>query len=148
MRSVAAIEDRRPDFIFLVEDNMAFEYLQLIMQKFINDIHSFLDYKIIPAGTYDQVIRTTQSFPALSFEKRKVQAFLDKDAEDAYNELETKGNNRTEAENKKFDLFKNNHKNISYLSITPELGVWQWLENNPEIFKTFLTNLSEFKVLI
>ena len=137
LRSVAAIEDRRPDFIFLVEDNMAFEYLQLIMQKFINDIHSFLDYKIIPAGTYDQVIRITQSFPALSIEKRKVQAFLDKDAEDAYNELEAKGNNRTEAENKKFDLFKNNHKNISYLSITPELGVWQWLENNPEIFKTF-----------
>lgn len=80
--------------------------------------------------------------------KKKSSGFLDKDAEDAYNELEAKGNNRTEAENKKFDLFKNNHKNISYLSITPELGVWQWLENNPEIFKTFLTNLSEFKVLI
>lgn len=54
---------------------MAFEYLQLVVQKFLNDTYRILDYKIIPAGTYDQVIRITQSFPALSIDKRKVQAF-------------------------------------------------------------------------
>lgn len=70
---------------------MAFEYLQLVVQKFLNDTYRILDYKIIPAGTYDQVIRITQSFPALSIDKRKVQAFLDKDAEEAFNELKAKG---------------------------------------------------------
>lgn len=137
LRSVSAIEDRCPDFIFFVEDEMAFEYLQSVMQKFLNDIHRILDCKIILAGTYDQVIRITQSFPALSIEKRKVQAFLDKDAEEAFNELEAKGSDRTEAENKKFDLFRNNRENITYLSITPELGVWQWIEENPSEFQIF-----------
>lgn len=137
LRSVSAIEDRCPDFIFFVEDEMAFEYLQSVVQKFLNDTHRILDYKIIPAGTYDQVIRITQSFPALSFEKRRVQAFLDKDAKDSFNNLSAKGNNRTEAENKKFDLFRNNCNNISYLSITPELGIWEWIEKNPQIFKKF-----------
>ena len=140
LRSVSAIEDRCPDFVFFVEDEMAFEYLQSVVQKFLNDTHHILDYKIIPAGTYDQVIRITQSFPALSFEKRKVQAFLDKDAEDAFNDLSTKGNNRTDAENKKFDLFRNNHNYITYLSITPELGIWQWIEENPHDFKVFFDN--------
>lgn len=137
LRSVSAIEDRCPDFIFFVEDEMAFEYLQLVVQKFLNDTYRILDYKIIPAGTYDQVIRITQSFPALSIDKRKVQAFLDKDAEEAFNELKAKGNDRSEAENKKFDLFRNNNENITYLSITPELGVWKWIEGNSSKFKIF-----------
>ena len=137
LRSVSAIEDRCPDFIFFVEDEMAFEYLQLVVQKFLNDTYRILDYKIIPAGTYDQVIRITQSFPALSIDKRKVQAFLDKDAEEAFNELKAKGNDRSEAENKNFDLFRNNNENITYLSITPELGVWKWIEGNSSKFKIF-----------
>ena len=132
---------------FFVEDEMAFEYLQLVVQKFLNDTYRILDYKIIPAGTYDQVIRITQSFPALSIDKRKVQAFLDKDAEEAFNELKAKGNDRSEAENKKFDLFRNNNENITYLSITPELGVWKWIEGNSSKFKIFLTKFLVHKVL-
>lgn len=137
LRSVSAIEDRCPDFVFFVEDEMASEYLQSVVQKFLNDTHHILDYKIIPAGTYDQVIRITQSFPALSFEKKRVQAFLDKDAEDSFNNLNAKGNDRTEAENKKYDLFRNNFNNITYLSITPELGIWEWIEKNPLNFKEY-----------
>lgn len=137
LRSVSAIEDQRPDFIFFVEDEMASEYLELVLRQFLKDTHRILVCKIIPAGTYDQVIKIIQSFPALSIEKRRVQAFLDKDAEDALEDLKNKGNSRTEAENKKLNLFLNNHDNITYLSITPELGVWQWIESNPRKFKDF-----------
>ena len=126
---------------------MAFEYLQLVVQKFLNDTYRILDYKIIPAGTYDQVIRITQSFPALSIDKRKVQAFLDKDAEEAFNELKAKGMIDQKLKIKKFDLFRNNNENITYLSITPELGVWKWIEGNSSKFKIFFDQVFGTQVL-
>lgn len=138
LRGVSGLEDRRPDFIFFVEDAMASKYLDLVLRKFLNDTQrNRLDCKVVPAGPFDQVIRLLQAFPSLCFEKNKIQAFLDKDAEDEFDRLSAKGNARTNAENQRFELFVRNRENITYLKITPELGVWQWVTRNAQLLRDF-----------
>ena len=140
LRSVASIEDMKPDFIFFVEDVMAQRYLNTVLRKFLSDTKKVMDCKVICAGTYEQVISLVQCYPALNYEKSKVQAFLDKDVKDFYNDLVRKGNNRSDAENKMFKLFRDNSSNISYLSITPEQGIWEWMEQHPNNFKSHVDN--------
>lgn len=139
LREVAAPEDKKPDFIFLVEDVMAFKYLSLIVRNFLKDTNqNLVDCKIIPVGGYEEVIKLLDSLSTLGYEKLKMQAFLDQDVKQTYAGLESKGNARTDADNRKFELFNQNQRNISYLSITPELGVWEWLEQCPDIFTKHL----------
>ena len=138
LRTVSSEEDIKPDFIFFVEDKMAQRYLRTILLRFLQDEKLMIDCKVICVGGYEQVVEMVQCYPSLNFEKKKIQAFLDKDVEETYSNWEVKGNNRTESEDRKYQLFKSNHGNISYLSITPELGVWEWLEQNPDNFKSYL----------
>lgn len=140
LRDIASPEDRQPDFIFFVEDVMAMEYLSHYIRRFLIDEKLLLDLKIIPVGGYEQVVKLLESFPTLNFKKNRTQAFLDNDVLEKYNEWESKGNNRTDSENRKFRLFNENKNYISYLNITPELGVWEWIENNPNKFKIFFDN--------
>lgn len=137
LRDVASNDEQKPDYIFLVEDTMARTYLDYILRKFINDLGKVLICKVIKVGGYEQVVHMLKSMPSLGFKKTKVQAFLDHDVLDTYNDLVAKGANRTESENKKLLLFSLNALNISYLSITPELGVWQWGEQNPNKVKQY-----------
>jgi len=138
LRTVASDEDRRPDFIFFVEDIMAQRYLNAFIRKFLADVKRLIDYKVICVGGYEQVVTLVQSFPALNYEKSKVQAFLDKDVEDLHNQWEIKGTGRTDKENKMLKLFQDNKDNVSYLSITPELGIWEWIEQHPDILKVHI----------
>lgn len=138
LREVAAPEDKKPDFIFLVEDVMAFKYLFLIIRKFLKDTNKdLIDCKIIPVGGYEEVIKLLNSLSTVGYEKHKMHVFLDQDVKQTYAELEGKGNMRTDADNRKFELFNQNQRNISYLSITPELGIWEWLEVHPDLFKKY-----------
>ena len=139
LREVAAPEDKKPDFIFLVEDVMAFKYLSLIVRNFLKDTNqNLVDCKIIPVGGYEEVIKLLDSLSTLGYEKQKMQIFLDQDVKQTYTDLESKGNDRTDGDNRKFELFNQNQCNISFLSITPELGVWEWLEKHSDIFKKHL----------
>ena len=140
LRSVASIEDMRPDFIFFVEDVMAQRYLSTILRRFLSDTKRIMDCKVICVGGYEQVISLVQCYPALNYDKDKVQACLDKDVEKVYKDLISKGKGRSESENRMLKLFQDNADNISYLSITPELGIWEWMEQNPSIFKNHLDN--------
>lgn len=138
LRSVAAIEDCRPDFIFFVEDKMAQRYLEDVVRRFLIDEKKLMDCKVIPVGGYEQVVTLMENHPSLNYPKSHTQAFLDADVQDNYNEWEAKGNARSPKENNLYDLFRNNRNNISYLSITPELGIWEWMEQHPNDFRTFM----------
>ncbi len=41
-----------------------------------------------------------------------------------------KGNQRTNAENELWQIFQDLNDRTKYLSITPELGVWEWIVNH------------------
>ena len=138
LRSVASVEENNPDFIFFVEDVMAKRYLDTVLRRFLSDLKRAMDIKVLCGGTYEQVVSLVQNFPSLNYEKSRIQAFLDKDVEESYNFLRDKGNNRTDAEQNRFKLFEDNRENISYLSITPELGVWEWIVQHPAEFRIHL----------
>lgn len=138
LRSVAAIEDCRPDFIFFVEDIMAQMYLEAVVRRFLSDDKKLMDCKVIPVGGYEQVVTLIENYPSLNYPKNHIQAYLDNDVVNLYNNWEAKGNTRTDGENRIYHLFQNNRNNISYLTLTPELGIWEWIEQNPNVFKNFM----------
>ena len=140
LQHVASHEEHQCDFYFFVEDDMAEKYFRTILKYFRRENNLTHIYAVEPVGGYDSVIKFVQNISSMGIPKQKAQAVLDADASDSYHELQNKGNDRTPAENKKYELFQNNRENISYLSITPELGIWLWLEQNKEIFKTYFEN--------
>ena len=131
---------------------MAEKYLRSVLHRFWRENNLNLIYSTEPIGTYDSVIRFVQNINTMGIPKAKAQAFLDADARDAYQALVDKGNARVEGDNKKLALFNDNRENITYLSITPELGIWTWLVNNKNTFRTYfeekyeqtIYNIAEF----
>ncbi len=51
---------------------------------------------------------------------------MDKDVETTIQKIKDK-ERKTDTDNRKLDLFREQHKWISYLNITPEEGIWNWL---------------------
>lgn len=139
LKQVASDEDRQYDFHFFVEDDMAEKYLRSVLRHYLvannNTTHI---YSVEPIGGYENVIKFVQKINTLGISLKRAQAVLDADVSDTYQELLNKGNRRTAAENQKFALFNSMHNNISYLSITPELEIWTWIEQNKDIFKAFV----------
>ena len=140
LKQVGSTEERNYDLYFFVEDDMAEKYLRAVLLNFEkeNDFSSI--YTVEPIGTYDSVIRFVQNINSLGIPKQKVQAFLDADAKETYEALINKGNDRTAGDNKKLNLFNDNVNNISYLPITPELGIWNWIIENKDTLHTFFQN--------
>lgn len=137
LRTVSSNEEQKPDFFFFVEDDMATDYFQYIVNKFLADTGKPINCKVIPVGPYESVVKLVETFPMFGYNKSHVQAFLDEDVKTTYREWHN-NRNRTEAEQKKYELFNRNGNNISYLSITPELGVWEWIEQNSAKLKKYL----------
>lgn len=137
LKDLSALEERKPDIIFFVEDKMAFKYLIRVWQKFKSDMKSDIYCSVIPVGGYEQVVEMVSQAPSLGFNKKYVQAFLDNDVEGSIRALKSKGEKQTEAEKRKLKLFADNDENISYLNITPELGIWNFIENNANDFEDF-----------
>lgn len=137
LRTVSSSEEQKPDFFFFVEDDMATDYLRYIVNKFLADTGKPINCKVIPIGPFENVVKLVEAFPLFGYDKTHVQAFLDEDVKSVYRDWRN-NRDRTEAEQKKYDLFNRNKDNISYLSITPELGAWEWIEQNPIVLKDYL----------
>lgn len=134
LRDIATEEDMKPDFIFFVEDVMAQRYTHFLLNKYLKEKGSNLIYKIIPVGGYKQVIELIENYPTLSFPLKRIQTMLDGDVKETYKEIQRKSN-KTDADVALINLFRRNKKNISFLPITPELGVWEWLISNGNILQ-------------
>lgn len=133
LREVAIEEDIQPDYIFLVEDDMAKLFLEAVLNLYFQYENTSLRpiCKILPIGGYPQVLSFADNTREYLFNNRIGQyLFLDKDVEQVKSDLARKGNNRTEAENSLFDLFSNLERRIKILPITPELGLWNWIISN------------------
>lgn len=134
LREIATEEDFKPDFIFFVEDIMAQRYMHYLLSKYLKEKNSNLICKVIPVGGYRQVVELMEKYPTLSYPINKMQSMLDADVKDTYREILRKSE-KTDADVAFIDLFRRNKKNISFLSITPELGTWEWLTSNSNILQ-------------
>ena len=141
LRDVAALEEQEPDKIFFVEDRMAQCYLQKVLRKFLNDEGLRMVTPVVPIAGYRELLQFIENFPAVNIDKKKIHAFFDKDVEDVYKDITKKNVGRSTAENELLDLFKKNKGNYSFLSITPEQGVWEWIEKNSEVLANHIDNI-------
>ena len=133
LQKVAVEEDMLPDYVFFVEDSAAELYLkEKIKQYFIiNSDRQQPLWKVLPIGGYPEVLRFTKRANQYLLQNMIGQyAFLDNDVVTIKIDLQQKGNTRTVAENELFELFTSQAQRTKYLSITPELGLWQWLNHN------------------
>ena len=133
LQEVAIEEDIQPDYVFFVEDNAAESLLKEMIKSYFqfNNTRSQPLWKILPIGGYPEVLRFTERANQYLLNRRIGQyAFLDQDVEDVKNNLRGKGNNRTSSENTLWQLFQNQNARTKYLDITPELGVWNWVNQN------------------
>ena len=130
LQKVAVEEDILPDYVFFVEDSMAELYLKEKIKHYfiINSNRQQPLWKVLPIGGYPEVLRfITRANQYLLHNAIGQYAFLDQDVITIRSDLQQKGNERTGAENELFELFTNQAQRTKYLSITPELGLWQWL---------------------
>lgn len=127
LKDISAEDDNKPDVLFLVEDVMARRYLNCIICKYDPYEQSKLHYKTIYVGSYDSVVKMVSQLGSIQpFDKKRIQALPDKDTEDTLASLKTK-TVPTDADKKTIELFTRESQHISYLDITPELGVWNEL---------------------
>lgn len=133
LKDVSAYEESTPDYLIFVEDDMAKMLLQAILNNSDVAKRKHRVCRIIGVGGYPQVIDMTKQFYSVApFSNRKVCAFLDKDVEDTIQAIRHKGNNATADEKRFLNLVHelSNDRNLYFLNITPEIGVWEWIKQD------------------
>lgn len=137
LRDMASVEECVADTILLVEDNMAYNYLFPVVNNLITEQGLYMSCKIVPIGGFKQVLDVINDCTWIKINKKYVHAFLDEDVKDTYDSL-SKKKNKTKGEKAILKLFDDNKNNVHYLSITPELGVWEWISTNPLKLKDYI----------
>ena len=133
LKDVAIEEDIQPDYIFLVEDDMAQMLLKEILKHYFQlDATRLVPvYKILPIGGYPQLFEFADNSSGYLFSSKiGLYLFPDADVVEAKKKLATKGNSRDLPEQELFNLFRKFETRTKFLPITPELGIFNWLCSN------------------
>lgn len=124
---------------------MATLYLGQLVRLFKEKEKSYqhTDIRIVEGGTWDCVIKLTNQLTDTNpYSLAMIQAFPDKDVELEKQRLESiPAAEISDGEKKSLQLLTDNVKNITFLNITSELGVWEWLKNDVSLFQLELKNL-------
>lgn len=130
LKDVSSEEEKNPDYIIFVEDEMAKNLLSAIIMNSLVAARKHRVCKIVKVGGYPQVIEMTKQFCLFPpYNARKVCAFLDRDVEDTISDIRRKGAAKTREESNLITLVDElrGYNDIQYLNITPEIGVWNWI---------------------
>jgi len=130
LQEVCVEEDLQPDFVFLVEDSSAEIFLREKIRYYFSQVDHRVQpvSKILPVGGYAEVLRFLRRSDGYLLQRRIGKyAFLDHDVLNAREALRHKGGDRSPAENDLLDLFNSQNEKIRFLTITPELGLWNWI---------------------
>lgn len=130
LKDVAIEEDIQPDYVFIVEDEMAEMLLRETIKHYfqIESNRLIPIYKVIPIGGYTQVLDFADNTNNYLFNKKiGIYLFPDFDVVQAKLNIVLKGNCRDSSEQALFEQFRRLENVTKFLPITPELGVWNWL---------------------
>ena len=126
--------DNNYDKLFLVEDKMAYHCLDAILKKHFQQTPQLLNYKIVYVGGWQQVVEfLKQMNTILPYKPGMVFAYLDSDVQAALTRLETTPN-LNDGEQRVLNNYNDVRQFVSFLHITPEIGIWDWLVNNEPVF--------------
>lgn len=135
--NLASEEEALPDFIFYVEDLFARDILYSFTEIFLSDKYkdpvNKPTVKIIPIGAFDAVVafldRSRTILPA--YVKQK--AILDNDVK-----TETIPSWEKKSNHSQLAKFNKNIDGIKFLPFTPEVGVFDYIVDNIDIFQNKL----------
>lgn len=144
LKDLSIPEEMNPDYILFVEDDMAACLLNAVLQysKVAQRKHRVC--RVVPVGGYPQVIAMTKCYYSMPpYNKQKICAFLDKDVEDTFNAIRGKGREMSEDEKNTIELVDEliNDHDLTYLDITPEIGVWKLIEHDCSHFERYITEV-------
>lgn len=132
--------DNNYDKLFLVEDKMAYFCLERMLKKHYESVPQLLNYKIVYVGGWNEVIEFLKQMNTISpYKPGMVFAYLDYDAQISLNDLQLLPNLNV-GEQRTLRNYKDVQQYVSFLHITPEIGIWEWLVNNENTF------LSQWKI--
>ena len=115
---------------------MAAKYLKNIVDGIISKLKINPIYTIIPIGGYPQVVEFLRNYRAIEPDMKKTLALLDEDVKVTFTNL--KQQNPRDPFIVKFEEEIHN-KHLDYLDITPEVGFWEWISNDPVYFKNMIS---------
>ena len=122
------------DKLFLVEDKMAYYCLETMLNKHFQKIPKLLNYKIVYVGGWARVIELLKQMNSiLPYKPGMVFAYLDVDAKIILNNL-TLLPNLNDGQQKDLNNYNQVSQFVSFLHITPEIGIWDWLVANEKSF--------------
>lgn len=128
--------DNNYDKLFLVEDKMAYYCLETMLTKHYRQTQQLLNYKILYVGGWSQVIEfLKQMNTILPYKPGMVFAYLDYDAQTSLNDLAHLPN-LNEGQQKDLNNYNDVRQYVSFLHITPEIDMWDWLVANEQAFVT------------
>lgn len=140
LKDVSADEEKNPDYILFVEDDMARYILSAILYYSKAAKRKHRVCKIVQVGGHPQVMEMTKQFSMIPpFDSRKVCAFLDADVEATIHDVRVKAHkNADEIEYLALADALNAANNLQFLNITPEIGVWRWIVEDCSRYMSFL----------
>lgn len=130
LKDIAIEEDIQPDYVFLVEDDMAETLLKESIKRYaqLQPDRLIPIYKVIPIGGYPQVLDFAENASNYLFhQKIGIYLFPDFDVIDVKDKLRKAGNSRDATSQQRFEQFRRLENVTRPLPITPELGVWNWI---------------------
>jgi predicted ATPase len=134
LRDISVEAEKSYDYLFFVEDDQAKMLLSVIIRIMVKkeDYKLKLTYKIIRVGGWEETIRLMSDVASLPpYTELRVQAFPDNDASDSISEINAKRlEDLTNSDKRRLELYEKTKANITFLHITPELGVWNWICEN------------------
>ncbi len=119
-------EDTMPDIVVLVEDEMAKALFKELKQKYISleSQYSYLDIRVLAIGGYRNVINFyCEAVNYVFYQNVFVTAFMDKDVETDIIPYPQYGNRKL------IDQYTNNCRYLKFLPYTPEVFLFETLEN-------------------
>lgn len=133
LKDIAIEEDIQPDYVFIVEDDMAEMLIKETLKHYsqLEPNRLIPIYKVIPIGGYPQVLDFADNTNNYLFNSKiGIYLFPDFDVIQVQQDLKIKGNNRDSVEQQLFEQFQRLESTIKFLPVTPELGVWEWLKSD------------------
>lgn len=139
LKDISPWEDRQPDYLFFVEDVQAHRYLSNLLKEYKNRDQVKADISIMPVAGQKQTIQYMINNVGVGpYTLRNMQCFPDADVFDDYQQNLANYANLKESTRAYTDMITTNSANITYLDITPEVGVWFELHANTDFFEDAL----------
>jgi ABC-type lipoprotein export system ATPase subunit len=133
LQNVAVVEEVEPDVVFFVEDVFGRFVLEELIKYYRRNllIGRCPIYKILPVGGWGETIRLAENSSGYLINNNvQVYAWLDLDVRPQLAAIQANPN-RTPKEQEQLNLYNANLARVRFLPITPELGIVNLLNDNP-----------------